>query len=68
MTVSADHKNTLRDETVRFVKKVITEVYGQKASQTTINTTANRVMRAMPSSPKSHPGVWLNLKNHGQRQ
>jgi hypothetical protein len=35
-------------EAVAFVRKVITEVYGQKASQGTIAKTAQRVMATLP--------------------
>lgn len=45
--VSKEEKAVLR-ETEQFVQKIITEVYGQRATRASVHETARRVMDALP--------------------
>jgi hypothetical protein len=43
-----------KKDAVELVRKVVTQVYGQSASQTTILATAARVAAAVPSGTVDH--------------
>ena len=51
--MSKQEKAELKQEAVAFVRKVVTEVYGQKATNKTVVTTAQRVIAAIPTSHRS---------------
>ena len=53
--MSKDEKAVLK-ETEKFVQKMITEVYGQRATKASVASTAKRVMDALPPKPVAVQG------------
>ncbi|MDB4893581.1 MAG: hypothetical protein JWL61_5436 [Gemmatimonadetes bacterium] len=45
--MSKEEKTALKNDAVAFVQKVVTEVYGQRASKKTVSATAKRVVATM---------------------
>ena len=51
--MSKQEKAELKQNATAFVRKVVTEVYGQKVTNKTVTTTARRVIDALPTSTPS---------------
>lgn len=48
--MSKEEKAALNQATVEFVRTVMTEIFGQRAAQTTVSATARRVIATLPTS------------------
>jgi hypothetical protein len=47
--MSKSEKAALNNDAIEFVRKVVTEVYGQRATKSTVTATARRVVATLPS-------------------
>lgn len=44
-------RTALKQAAVEFVRRVVTEIYGQSATKTAVSATARRVIATFPTSP-----------------
>lgn len=54
--MSNQEQAALKQAAVEFVRKVVTEIYGQRATKTAVSATARRVIATLPTSPSGDNG------------
>jgi hypothetical protein len=64
--MSREERAALNREAAKFVKKVVTEVYGQRISRRALSTTARRVVDALPTEAM-HASKAGAAKDRGRR-
>lgn len=60
--MTAKEKRALQDDTAAFVRRVITEVYGQKASNATVKAATARVIEVLPRIKSDEHGFVATAK------
>jgi len=53
--MSKQENAALKEATVKFVQKVITEVYGQRATPASVAAIARRVIAVLPTNGSQRP-------------
>jgi hypothetical protein len=54
--MSKQDNDALKEATVKFVQKVITEVYGQRATRASVAAVARRVIAVLPTNGSQRHG------------